>query len=508
GDGTLEAKAPAFMVSSDYYYEYYDDEDYSNPVFTGHVNKLKLRDESVKAYPEFASSFESYMEEATTEATATTQDYIKTARADREESIKAGEDYFYTGILEQDYLITRADEVCVSILSQRTTDLGGAHGYTEYTSRNFDTATGQELEISDVIADRETLVDVLTESLIEAYSEDAFYASSEEGGLKAELKKFADCVYDPENFTEDKAIYSFEWDFTADGVEVIFNAYAIAPYASGTIKALVPYGSGLIDEKFVPGEDNSIITQMPLYTTIQVDTNGDGEIEKYECWASQDVENIDDYCALTVFCDDQTVEVEDYFFSYEQYMAVAEGKHFLIVDTSGYDDWHNIYCFELSDGHIYQKKVFDVASTGGYYDAENEIYYGNCLTDSSQMLLAKRFDILSTYNGYKSYKLNSNGAIESEDEYYTVDASFTLKFKQDFEAETVDENGEVTGNITVYSGTGFKIIRTDGETIVDGVIDDGTIVRLHPEHSEDAIYSYTINGLSVDELFDDLFYAG
>ncbi|MCR4903987.1 MAG: hypothetical protein K6A23_14100, partial [Butyrivibrio sp.] len=46
GDGTLEAKAPAFMVSSDYYYEYYDDEDYSNPVFTGHVNKLKLRDES------------------------------------------------------------------------------------------------------------------------------------------------------------------------------------------------------------------------------------------------------------------------------------------------------------------------------------------------------------------------------------------------------------------------------------------------------------------------------
>ena len=72
-------------------------------------------------------------------------------------------------------------------------------------------------------------------------------------------------------------------------------------------------------------------------------------------------------------------------------------------------------------------------------------------------------------------------------------------------ADRVDEDGEFLESVRLTKGTILTPYRTDGETYVDLITDDGQIVRFELEADD---WPHLVNGMDVDEVFEGLLYAG
>ena len=77
--------------------------------------------------------------------------------------------------------------------------------------------------------------------------------------------------------------------------------------------------------------------------------------------------------------------------------------------------------------------------------------------------------------------------------------------KVDIEAQEVDEDGTVKGDTTVTAGSVVTPVRTDGETFLDCRLEDGTLVRFTYSNTS---YPISINGSELNDLFDNLCFAG
>ncbi len=507
-----EVDAPKIYRSSDYIYEADDTGKFDQTLCEGRIEKLSLDNESTTAFPGLARNFSEYIHgwettanERKTEYTSDNREYRSTITEDETDP------FLYSATVTLEQYVRRLDSKCLSILTGLDTYAGGAHGYTEFDSANFDVASGKNIALSEVIPDKQKFCETLLDALNKRYGEDAFFANDGGEGLKAQIQRYADNTYDPDNAVADEYGYvaKLKWTLDADGVTVYFNAYDIAAYAYGTITALIPYTSGLIDQAFVPSEDCSIITQQPEYMTFLTDTNGDEVIEEYNLWTEQDDDNYQDSKAFTVSYGDgeKSQRVETYFFQHRDYLVRAQGNHFIMVDCAGYSDWHEMYTFILNNGDIGQAVTLDVDDQGSFHDEVTDAYMDCCLTDSKRMELANRFDLLSTYNSNKTYYMTADGSLGTDDEYYISDVAPTITSVKPIECEIVDEDGNVTGKETIPEGSSFKIFRTDGVSRVDTRLSDGRIARFELEKDEEN-WGYKIGGVNAEELFEMLFYAG
>ncbi|MCD7035528.1 DUF3298 and DUF4163 domain-containing protein [Metabacillus sp. GX 13764] len=96
---------------------------------------------------------------------------------------------------------------------------GGAHGMTGAHSLNFNTLTGKQFQLSDVIHSKFKTVS--------AYVLKDLKNHQEEKGIDPGLKKV-----DIKN--------SSTWVFTDKGIKIIFGQYEVGPYASGMPESTVP----------------------------------------------------------------------------------------------------------------------------------------------------------------------------------------------------------------------------------------------------------------------------
>ena len=71
--------------------------------------------------------------------------------------------------------VIRADEAAFTLVHSVDDYYGGAHGMYGIYADNIDTATGEELELSDVVVDIEGLRDYVADDLIYKYGESEFY---------------------------------------------------------------------------------------------------------------------------------------------------------------------------------------------------------------------------------------------------------------------------------------------------------------------------------------------
>ena len=100
----------------------------------------------------------------------------------------------------------------------------------------------------------------------------------------------------------------------------------------------------------------------------------------------------------------------------------------------------------------------DLAVSSCDVEGEDDLNYSAVLTDPDLMPLTKRFDILSTYSGSKTFKLADNGLPESSDPYYMIKGKIQLKPLQsahfafeDFAKayEYIDNNRESTMKVLI-----------------------------------------------------------
>lgn len=161
--------------------------------------------------------------------------------------------------LESTVLKKRADDKVVSYLRESYSQLGGAHPSTYFAGKNYDTKTGSELTLQDVVANYDDVYQYVLDELAkneEQPENENCYFDGYEDTVKEMFygnSDFESTVTDANS--EETGLYpmpafSVQWYLGDDGLNILFNDYDIAPYAYGPSLVTIPYDSGLIVSEY------------------------------------------------------------------------------------------------------------------------------------------------------------------------------------------------------------------------------------------------------------------
>lgn len=131
------------------------------------------------------------------------------------------------------YTITYNQSCTISLYFNNFQFTGGAHGSTFRTSDTWDLNKGTRMTLSDFFPaefDYRTYIldkiDAKIDEMIEA-GEDIFFADP---------KQLAREYFEEQNFY-----------LTDEGIVIYYQLYSIAPYASGILEFLIPYGDDVVE---------------------------------------------------------------------------------------------------------------------------------------------------------------------------------------------------------------------------------------------------------------------
>ena len=154
----------------------------------------------------------------------------------------AGSDtlYFY----DVHYAPMRIDPNVLSLYGTNSGFAGGAHPYHESTSVTYELTGGKVLLLSDLLYTGCTAAD-LTPLVIEVLD-----AISQEQYLYSDYTAIVE-----ERFGQGLDVEE-GWHLSDEGLCIYFSTYEIAPYATGEVKATIPYEklNGLLRDQFFPVE--------------------------------------------------------------------------------------------------------------------------------------------------------------------------------------------------------------------------------------------------------------
>ena len=161
--------------------------------------------------------------------------------------------------LESTVLKKRADDKVVSYLRESYSQLGGAHPSTFFAGKNYDTKTGSELTLQDVVANYDDVYQYVLDELaknekqpenencyFDGYEDtvkEMFYGNSDSESAVTDANSEETGLYPMPAF-------SVQWYLGDDGLNILFNDYDIAPYAYGPSLVTIPYDSGLIVSEY------------------------------------------------------------------------------------------------------------------------------------------------------------------------------------------------------------------------------------------------------------------
>ena len=161
--------------------------------------------------------------------------------------------------LESTVLKKRADDKVVSYLRESYSQLGGAHPSTYFAGKNYDTKTGSELTLQDVVTNYDDVyqyvLDELAKNEKQPENENCYFDGYEDTVKEMFYgnSDFESAVTDANS--EETGLYpmpasSVQWYLGDDGLNILFNDYDIAPYAYGPSLVTIPYDSGLIVSEY------------------------------------------------------------------------------------------------------------------------------------------------------------------------------------------------------------------------------------------------------------------
>ena len=456
-------------------------------------DSLRLTPESAAAFPALDKALEDYRTDSEKKVKELAEKYLKQRKENPENVYDEKVPY----AIQDQCCVRRADETAVSFLYSDYSYAGGVHGGTEISGGNYDTGSGKELLLDDIVKDKDGLVEALKKELVDKYGEDTFFPEMPET-LAKEVRQEDDL--------------ELTWVLEPQGVSFFFSPYEIGPYASGVLSVILPYASygDLFTENYRPAADVGASVEMLDYETLDLDVDRDGKIDRISVDRELDDEG-DVITGVKIKVNDQELSSSQgkgdlYYYSMRQMIFLSgDGKAWLYLIGLTDNDYSSMDIYDLSSGKAVYVDSVDMAASSYEMDGED---YSRCtavLADPDLMPLTRRFDILSTYSGSKLFKLSADGLPESSDPYYLIDGQIQLKSRQDIRLDLVDEKGTVTKkNVRIPSGSTFDLYRTDGQKILDARLKDGSLVRFIVEGT----YPPMIDGVNGEELFERLYYAG
>lgn len=422
-------------------------------------------------------------------------------------------------LAESDAQITRFDGDYFGVQVTTVSFTGGAHGYTMHAGYNYNTKTGKEVFISDVLNDPDSFPQTLADAFSKKYPDAASGVIVDDvaGTFRQEM-------------AEDDGV-PLQWNFTNDGIRIYINAYDITAYAAGSftidfstdeypdlIKS--EYTAALSDSEsfFEPVEYGSI--NSPVDNTVTLSDGSTKTLrinygdEMYDFYSKDSV-------PVTLEWGSAKLDLGDLSGTSgcSAFVAHLGSRLFLYLDFSEGQDQYSLSIYELGD------EIKDVKADSPTVMNETDALYGDAPSSPEYFRVTSPCSLLGTSLAYRFVTMNEDGSYSPVERYYTFEASdtgaVTLTAKTDIAAKVLsgddvcfgceaakvlsgDADEEGTDG-TIPSGTKLSLYRTDLKSIVDLKAEDGTLYRVTVESDGS---TSTIAGTDVHSLFDEITDSG
>jgi len=443
--------------------------------------KLKLSEKDSKTYPELSKTFDKYNEESLTEAKALMYEFIPYAKE------MSGDEYnsAYCEAETKKY-VQRADNYIVSFLERGMQYTGGVHPDYFVHGRNYDTKTGEEVKLTDVLKDTKALPEILEKKITEKYSGVTFF------DLADTFSK-----YEAEQFT---------WTMDYQGITIWFSPYEIAAFSVGTLSARLWFDEfpEMFNEKYLVIPPNYTVS-LPVGQDIEFDLVSDDGVRD-SVYTEERPDKYGSYNMLSVVVNGKTYTDEiNYGYDFKVYLVHINDKNYIYSQTTSDGDYNMFQVVDINDGKMAQ--IEQLSNTGFYNEYieegfENGTVYTLVFNNTDYLKLNTKFDILGTHGAVAEYRVDEkSGKPVMTDEAYTFTYGHDVKSAIPLEAELLPkmEKREIP------SGTMLTPYQTDGKTFVDLKTEDEKIIRLKVDTSG---WPRLVNGIPEEECFEELLYAG
>ena len=471
------AVVPLQIMKGAAWFEEYDDN--YNQLCLAEWEDIALIDD----YPELSAALFELNNDQSAGAYSFVQEWLPDAR----DFLEASPDFFGGFTNQSTYTVQRADSLILSLREDFSSYTGGVHGNYGVVSWNFDTASGTQLELADVLTDTDGLDEILTEKIRLKYDFEPFDSLDE---------MLMD--YTPEDYT---------WTLDYQGITFYFSPYEIASYAAGLLTATIWFDEmpELFHEEYTVAPEGGYAVGMPNWYDLDVDLNpGDNGKDTLCAW-TQDGEYGTKTLALMLNGQEYTEESWSAF-SITPYLVCTEEQNFyLCVEASGENDYCTMYIYDLNGAT--PQLIADYSGAGfiGVWDPEaaiDGVYYTVILNDPTAFTLGSRCNLLGTKTAYRDYTVGSDGSLlPLTDDYVLEEDLDSITSSIPLDVTLLPQNTVET----LPAGTEFFFLRTDNETWVDLVMTDGQECRIVIEEVD---WTPCINGIPEWECFDNLMYAG
>ena len=319
---------------------------------------------------------------------------------------------------DRDILVARSDETVLSMAVMEGSYLGGAHPFGMTTGRTYDTQTGKELSLKDVVSDYDGIYEYVKKQLEENYDQSMFFEDYQDT-----LQKM---------FYDESGDYgTVQWTISQTGLSIYFNQYDLAPYVAGSQQVDISFKAQpqLFQSRYVV-EKGSYIKVIRENKSCFADVDGDGKEEEISYSVARDEYGFGG--AITVTCDGQTFDTaevdkdaSDAYGAYGAYSSegyvlhTSDGRTYLYLQHLDDNDYRYVNVFRLDQGRP------------SYVGYEGMAWYNTQILDPDSFMLYTRLDVLGTYYGMKRYHVDEAGLPASDDEAYVINESSMLRSTRD-----------------------------------------------------------------------------
>lgn len=459
-----------------------------------HYEKIALMEDDEDKYPELKSALEKYGESIESMA-RDEYDFCKEAAAADMDSVP--EEGFFT---ERNLNIRRADECVVTLSSAYSTYTGGAHPNGGDWPVNFDVKTGKELKLSDVVKDIDAMYEYVENALKEKYAEwiDDFFIFEDDDPFAG--------------FKSGEYTQGFAVDY--DGLTLIFNPYDIASYAVGQLVVKIPFKGheDILEAKYFEKVPESYIIEIDNYTECDIDIDGDGVIDSFMVSPYYD-----DYMLNGI---NFTINNANYTFGNgtgEDYISAFDGRNFLYKTKegkliyyfmgSGENGYTTFNAFEISKEGFTKLNSYDMDIA---YPLEENVVFTDyswvdgCITDPNYCMMQNRTDLFGTGSVVRKYHFSDKGEIIPDEELFRFVSTDAHKVLKSIKVEIVDENGNKIGERDLEVDEEVRPFKTNNEDTIYILDEKNDILKINITNE----WPYQIDGIDIDEIFDNILYAG
>ena len=482
-DARADRLAPIPIAVNGEYDGEWDDAD-QTPIITSRCDKVYVQGDGYDALKQSLTSLNKKLVSQNKEEYAS---YKKEAEDMRNNYPEKKQSY----VCNYEFNPVRFDHTVVSMYWLKYYDLGGAHpsSVTEY--HNFDTQTGKELELGDVVKYL---------PVFRIYVKGELSDQKEEKGLFEDYETTVDSL-----FAGMDGYGPLEWCITKTGVRIHFDQYVIASYAAGAVEVEVPFAGN-----------------EAMFQTDYIGKASEGWAEKISPWETVTYEHEENDTSVSYHFDDAaggydtrniTIEREQggkkkeftmELYGQPQYgwiVMTDDGHPYLYTEIQSENDWRTMEVFDLKGEEI------------RHVGTSNDSPHDALLNDPDGFYLTRRVDALGTYDAYRKFHVGESGMPVAENDVYTKvnvcdskEDEAVLVSTRELPVTMMEADGsEKEEKLPV--GTKYYVRATDLENFVDMELSDGRRCRLAVKKSDKG-WGFEIDGVYEEDCFEFIPYAG